>query len=284
MKFAILIQVLLFLSLQKLKAQNSVSYSKMQVVEDISYLFKNAEDIHPNLYHSISHLQLKKRIDSLINTLPDSLSTLMAYRIFSIATAYINEGHTGVNLPPELKKKINAGSFQSIPLEVTDYTDKLYYANIISTNSNIQNIRVVTINGQSSESIFQQIVALKGGLPSFKQVSSIKYFRFYLTVIGITQPYKIEYMDSSNVKMTTVVNSISESNYFAAIVKPLNITPYTFTIKNNTYGYLNFKSMYNYDGFVKFCDSVFNTLNVKGIQKLIVDLRENGGGNSALGR
>lgn len=42
--------------------------------------------------------------------------------------------------------------------------------------------------------------------------------------------------------------------------------------------------MYDYDRFVVFCDSIFKSINQQHITKLIIDLRENGGGNSALGR
>lgn len=41
--------------------------------------------------------------------------------------------------------------------------------------------------------------------------------------------------------------------------------------------------MDNYDRFTKFCDSVFELADNQHINKLMIDLRENGGGNSQLG-
>jgi C-terminal processing protease CtpA/Prc len=74
-----------------------------------------------------------------------------------------------------------------------------------------------------------------------------------------------------------------ELDYLAKISKPKDARDYTFEVVGNATGYLNFKSMANYDHFVVFCDSVFQSINQRYIRKLVVDLRENGGGNSALG-
>src|ERR1700742_1881982 len=104
-------------------AQDSLKYSKKQVAADINLFMTSAADIHPNLYHDISKQQLANKVDSLIKTLPDSLSELRTYRAFAEATAFINEGHTGINVPKAIRAQRKAGTFKSIPLQVTDYND-----------------------------------------------------------------------------------------------------------------------------------------------------------------
>lgn len=273
---------LLFFFLPHLKAQETPRYSKNQIHEDIVYFLQNAEEIHPNLYHCISRVQLNRNIDSLLNTLPDSLSVLRTYRAFAETTAFIGEGHTGTNLPKEIKKQLNEGTFQSIPLQVTDYENNYFEANLVTKDTIKKGIKVRAINGIPSKNIFKEIIALKGGLPSFKKISAINYFRFYLTAIGISSPYVIDYEYNGN-KYTNNLNSISDKEFNKKITKKTDARSYTFNIII-TYGYLNIKSMVNYEQFTRFCDSVFMVIDNQHVQKLVIDLRENGGGNSELGR
>ncbi|RKR80256.1 peptidase S41-like protein [Mucilaginibacter gracilis] len=275
--------MLFILSGTIVRAQDSLMFSKKQVADDIAFFMKSAADIHPNLYHDISAEQLVVKVDSLIKVLPDSLSVLRAYRAFAEVTAFINEGHTGINMPKQMRQQLKAGTFKTVPLQVTGYDGKYFIANLLAPGNSLKGIKILAVNGEAAEHIFKRITALKGGLQSFRKVSAVNSFRLYLPIIGITQPYLINYIGENNVKGMVSVNAISESEYNTSIAKPNNTQPYTFTVKDDLYGYLNFKSMVSYNGFKRFCDSVFEVLDHKHIDKLVVDLRENGGGNSQLG-
>ncbi|HEY0244339.1 MAG TPA: S41 family peptidase [Mucilaginibacter sp.] len=284
MKKLIVICLFLIVLISFAQAQDSLKYSKQQVAGDIALLISSAADIHPNLYHDISRQQLTNKIDSLVKTLPDSLSDLTAYRTFAEATAFINEGHTGINIPKLIRAQRKAGVFKTIPLQAVDFNGHYFLANIISPNLNLKGIKVTVINGKTSADIFKQMMALRGGLPAFRKASVIANFRIYLAALGITQPYLIDYIDQQSQKQQVEVTGITESEYVAATTVVKDTKNYTFNIVNNAYGYLNFKWMDNYDGFKRFCDSVFRVMDEQDIHKLIIDLRENGGGNSALGR
>jgi len=278
--------VVLFILLSALVngyAQDSLKFTKAQVAGDITYFIKNAVEIHPNLYHSISEKQLANKVDSLVYSLPDSLTELMAYRAFTEVTAFINEGHTGANAPVFIKNQINNGSFNAIPFQVFDYSNATFIGNLLAPGAKLFNISVLSINGIPAATVFNQLTALKGGLASFRKVSAIKFFRFYLTAIGIKQPYIITYKDAKHHIKQATVSNMSERNYLAAISKPKDMRDYTYSVIGDSVGYLNFKSMVNYDHFVLFCDSVFKSINQQHIKKLVIDLRENGGGNSGLG-
>jgi hypothetical protein len=283
MKRKLAVLLILVIALHKGYGQDSLKFTKAQIAGDITYFIKNASEIHPNLYHSISEKQLINKVDSLVRSLPDSLTEFMTYRTFAEVTALINEGHTGANAPVFVKNQINDGSFNAIPFQAIDYDNATFIGNLMIPGAKLSNLSVLSINGLTAANIFNQMTALKGGLSSFRKVSVIKYFRFYLAAIGIKQPYTIFYKDVNHNTSQVTVGNMRELDYLAEISKPKDARDYTFDVVGNATGYLNFKSMTNYDHFVVFCDSVFQTINQRHIRKLIVDLRENGGGNSALG-
>lgn len=283
MKKLLFIAILFWLPVAAAFAQDSLIYSKKQVADDIDYLFKNAADIHPNLYHDISAAKLTRKVDLLIAKLPERLSLLSAYGAFAQVTAFVNEGHTSLDIPAPIRKTMRAGTFRGIPLQVLSYDDKYFDANLILPHGLIKNVKVSSINGQASSVILARMMALKGDLPSFRKVVALGNFRFFLSVIGIRQPYVITYKQADNVSGIATVSGISEKEYTDALVKKLQNEPYTLTITDDKYAYLNFRAMADYDRFCHFCDSVFKVLDEKKIDKLVVDLRENSGGNSSLG-
>jgi C-terminal processing protease CtpA/Prc len=60
-------------------------------------------------------------------------------------------------------------------------------------------------------------------------------------------------------------------------------SPYTFQRTAENIGWLNFRSMTDLPVFSAFLDSVFTDIKDKPVEGLIIDLRQNGGGNSVLG-
>ncbi|MGZ3753913.1 MAG: S41 family peptidase [Mucilaginibacter sp.] len=283
MKKILAFTFLLAASLNFAHAQDSLKYSRGQVAADIAFFIKNAAEIHPNLYHDISKTVLTVKIDSLVKTLPDSLSDLQTFRAFAEATAFINEGHTGINTSKPLRAQRKSGTFRAIPLQVTDYNNIYFSANLLAPTNRTKGIKVTAINGVPSTELFKRIIALKGGLASFRKVSAITNFRFYLAAIGIKQPYAINYLDADDKKHVVTVNDLSEKDYLIALDKPAVAQSFNFKVIDNNIGYLDFKSMDNYGRFKKFCDSVFELADNQHIYKLMIDLRENGGGNSQLG-
>lgn len=181
-------------------AQDSSKYSRGQVAADVAFFIKNAAEIHPNLYHDISKTTLAAKTDSLVKSLPDSLTDLQTFRAFAESTAFINEGHTGINASKPIRAQRKSGMFRAIPLQVTDYNNKYFTANLLASANRTDGIKVTAINGVPSIELFTRIIALKGGLASFRKVSAITYFRFYLAAIGIKQPYVINYLDADNKK------------------------------------------------------------------------------------
>lgn len=61
-------------------------------------------------------------------------------------------------------------------------------------------------------------------------------------------------------------------------------TPYTFTIdKDRSVAVMNFNSFRGIKAMTHFADSMFTVLRENHVKKLIIDIRENGGGNSMVG-
>lgn len=57
---------------------------------------------------------------------------------------------------------------------------------------------------------------------------------------------------------------------------------YSFEILEGNIGYIAYNQCKDYKAFERFLEKTFSTIQKKGINKLIIDIRENGGGNSEL--
>ncbi|GAB2705437.1 hypothetical protein GCM10027037_34100 [Mucilaginibacter koreensis] len=266
-------------------AQRLQRFSKAQVVQDIDTLFSNAEQIHPNLFHSLTKKQLYTKLDSLKRSLADSISIVKAYEVFSEATAYINEGHTGINTPKEVSNMIRDGRFKFIPVKLSGYKNGRMMVKAALSGKTVEEIEISSINSISAQKIWNQLLRTKGGLTSFRTTVIIQRFPLLLSAIGIQAPYHIVYTDAAQNEQSAVVQPISATEYETVFNKSADTKNYTFTVLNNGDGYLNFRSMSGrYNDFVRFADSVFKSIHEQKLNHLIVDLRENSGGNSSQGR
>ncbi|OCX51753.1 hypothetical protein BEL04_17220 [Mucilaginibacter sp. PPCGB 2223] len=284
MKNLLLIAVIITALFASAQAQDSVKFLRKQVADDAHFLISNAADIHPNLYHDVSPEVLSRKTDSLLKALPDTVPSLMAYKTFLQITAFIGEGHTSVNTPAFVRSQFRSGRLKYVPLLITDFNNNRFEANVIGKGKELENIKVTAINGIPSQTLFSQMMQLKGGLASFKKVIAIKSFPLLAAVLGLHAPYLIEYTDKDNHQMNIQLNGVTSPEYVAAMsAGAANPAPYTFTVLKEGYGYLNFRSMEKRDRFEKFADSVFKAIDDQKIDKLVVDLRENSGGDSSLG-
>ncbi|NHN27389.1 hypothetical protein FIA58_017045 [Flavobacterium jejuense] len=261
--------------------QNKSYISTKNAIEDIDYLVKTIEKIHYNPYFLLNKEAFNKSKDELINNFNQDSITLKKFVATGMKlVAKMSGGHTAmdwknVSLMPELT------TYNFIPFTGILDDDK---QGLIVTRSVREDIKkgvlIKSINGISIVELYKECMTFLGGIDSYKKASCEKILPLYLYFTEKTSaPYSIE-IDGIDKKVEARAITISELIPF--LNQNQSKENYTFEITEDNIGLLHYNSCSDYNVFRKFLKSTFKILKTKKINKLIIDIRENSGGNSSL--
>lgn len=270
---------------------------------DFVLLKKILEANHPSLYWHTSKDSLDAYFDSAINSITDSLTEVEFRNKVAAVVSQIKCGHTTVRFSADYLKQQPKYRYPQFPLYFKVWNDSLIVlANANSKDSVLKRGTIVnSINGINNSTLLNKMFAVintDGDSKNFKnQILSNNFALWYQTVIGLDSLYNIEYIDSNYQKAITTI-----TNY--KLLKDTSTkkdTPkvvYELTRKQRKKAALFAKRSLQIDtsintayirlttfssgGLRKFFRKSFKKIKVEKVENLVIDLRENGGGNVGL--
>lgn len=250
--------------------------SKQEAIDDINYFFNNAEQIHPNLYFKISKADLSKRIEIITNDINDSISVNDFSKKMRALVNYIGDGHTNVVFSDELNDEY-ADATCRLPFQIKINSDKLVISET-KTDELIAGDEIASINNIEAK----EFLALKKyaivDIESFGEKQLARFFSYYLYMeYGFTEKANLEIIRNGKV--------LNKEIELLKRVEKNPIPDYAYKTVNDTVGVLQLNSFYdiNTKNYQQFLDSTLNQLNSNNVNLLIIDLRNNGGGNTYYG-
>ena len=291
MKFIFCLLLLLPVSLfAQTEAEKTFTRSEMK--EDLAFFTRTIENVHPGPYHSISKENFNLLRDSLNGTLKENVSLPEAWAFFSRLIAAYDEGHSTIAYPSALQQQVKEGKVMIFPVLVREFNGEgLLVRYDLSKDSVLKTGDLIThINGQSAKDMVKTLTSFYGGLPSWRTTQALRDFGGQLLLHGVLPPYQIRYTNGGkNREVIIQAVTLAELQARAAEIRKrttasaTSTAPYSFERTAENIGYINFRSMQDLPVFEKFLDSVFTDIKINPVTGLIIDLRQNGGGNSALG-
>ena len=273
------------------EASSQELIKKSAIAQDMQYMVRTIENVHPDPYHSISKEKFYSIRDSVLQSFPDSLTTIDAWKGFAFLVASLNEGHSDVRLPNEIGPALDNGSILLFPVLISQFTSEgLVVRADLSPDSVLRKgDTIVAINGIPATEIAERLCSTVGGLRNWRELVARQDFAMQLFMHGIKAPYALTYRHNG-IAATKTVEALTKQNLIAALsnLRKSTVTtsnePYRFTRLDNNVGYLDFKTMsVPYEPFTKFLEETFAGIKENPVSGLIIDLRRNGGGNSLLG-
>ena len=266
--------------------------SKEQVRNDIQFWVSTQETSHVNLYHGISKKELADLAEDLLaNYKGDSLTHNQTVFLFSRLSASLKEGHLGL-VSSRITDSLYTNSIR-FPFMIRKAEKDAWRVSYDLSKAQLleYNDRIVKINNIPDEQLNKKYLDYVGGLDTWKYEQIGYYSRKLLFLDGISSPYQIEAIKENGVRKKYTVEGFSRAEADSinkALAAKLNSTgnkPYEFKFLPNGVGYLNYRSMRNDKSlpFEKFLDETFGKLKDSNATGLIIDLRENSGGDSQLG-
>lgn len=267
--------------LQNSIAQSSSYISVDKATDDIEQLINTFVRVHYNPFFQVTlkELTLKKK-ELLNNWEKDSIS----FKQFTVTgmklSAMMSGGHSNMYWKNEkIMPEIKSHYYLPFSGRLIDSTQRF-----IVTNSHISDIKVgmqiKTINGISVVELFKECMSYTGGIEAYKIAYIEKAFPLYLFFNETLEaPYSIEIYNSGETISTKGLDVSGLSEFLNSAQVQVD---YSFEVLDDDIGLISYNSCNNYKKFDKFLKESFKTIQEENLDKLIIDVRENGGGDSGL--
>lgn len=277
-------------------------WAPQQLQAEVALLEKILEANHPSLYLFTPKDSMDLLFRELRAGITDSL-TLAQYRNrLAVVISNIRCGHTAIRFPDSyteavLKQKNNP----RFPLSIKTWGDSLVVmSNLIRKDSTIKRGTIITaINGFSPKQLIDSMsrfIGSDGYAFNFKsQLITFNFGAHYQNAFGTDSTYLISYIDDNGIARETVLPNFVVRPDSSAKMRPTIPQPPPLTRKEIRKAALaNKRSMYIDTalnaGFMRvatfssgqlrrFFRQSFRQLAKDSVGSLVIDLRENGGGN-----
>ncbi len=276
---------------QPTRTQNEAPNRTQRWQEDIDELAAKLPQLHINLFFKSSESDFKQDIQKLKDALPNIKDEEVIWRLSQIV-ASVGDAHTALRFQTRI----------AFPFTLYWFKQGIYAINTVPEYREILNCRLTKVNFLPIEKVIE---ALKRGI-SHENLAQIKNSAPYY----ITMPeylYGANLIPAKDSAVFTFENELGQQlqvNISAASLKTqpqwiLSNTDeddlplyrqnkdkyYSFTYLNNQKTmYVLYNSCRIIQGcpFKDFVNEVFEHVDSHPVERLIVDLRNNGGGNSAI--
>lgn len=266
-------------------------FSTEELKSDFKFLINTLEEVHPALYARTSRQLFDEKRVMVEKSLDQSMTRLEFYKKIAPLVAELNEGHTGVNTPYDEIINYRSKSGKLFPFNVVFSDSETIIIKNFSDDLSIPvGSKLISINKIPINKIKDSLIQFQGFERYSMKVGSMQNFlrtRLYL-IYGFTNNIEIEYIlpEQKDIKVKQVEGIIYDSllaRINRSSIDP-NKTDYKYySLPKEKIGIIDFRSFHDADKFKTFLEETFSQIQKDSIKNLIIDIRENGGGNSQLG-
>lgn len=270
-------------------AQHSLNYlleknlSKDSVIKDLSILNTIINEVHPGQLMYCSKNKYNETYDSLVKSVTSSISYIDFYCKASWLLAKVRDGHTW---PGNLKIREQLQTRPVFPFSLYRIKEK-YYLHKTSGNNyeNLKGKEVLSINNKSIKEIITQIKPLLC-IEGFNETAlngKLQLFPFYYFLTDTSTTFNINCADKNDKQIVATIPGTDYKSFVngtRVIVEPIEQE-----FRGDSLAILQVNTFYTPDfefrkiDYKKYIKDFFTTVKKKNISKLIIDVRNNSGGD-----
>jgi C-terminal processing protease CtpA/Prc len=283
-------------------AQNTKKYSAQEVKDDLKYMYETLEKSTYDLYALVKKEEMDRSYQAINSSIHDSYSVLEVYRLFQPFVAKVRMSHCFLFNPwGEYQSNYLKQGGTVFPLDFYFFQGKVYVKDNFSTNKSIsKSDEILSFNEVPIDQYMTEFCKNLSGPSDYFTKSLIERYTFprsYWFYYGECKEFKIKIKKKDGEELDIVVNAISGSDFEDQLKKPESDTvkEREFYLINDTVAYLRPGKFLNADveddlekqntfdntEFRHFIDSAFNVFAKEGSKDLIIDLRDNMGGDNS---
>lgn len=283
--FFMTIAMLTVLGQPSMAQQSNTKFGQNEMLEDLDYLYKSLIDAHYNIYAYVDKKDFESNYRMIRSSIDnDSITLLDATNIFQRVISAANNGHTEIDFPiSSYITYANAGG-TLFPLELAFEDDKSLIRKNFSNNQEIKiGSEVKSINGMSMSDVLSKInPQISAERRYFKnaKIEMYSFPRFYWQVFGKQDEFEVEIFTEGKVKKFKL-NAVDLIEGYETKRSEVTNAKMKLEFRKNI-AYLNPGDFSGDEQqYQQFIDSSFFAIKNKGNRDLIIDLRNNRGGNDS---
>lgn len=241
--------------------------SGKQAREDLTYLYEHLSDYHPAWLDGSKNLTdaVKEQYQLELDTIGDEATVLQLWQAASRITNQMGDGHTGVTYP------------EANTLYLNDFTQLMEYGNPVAVNGIMTDqiyktyLQLISYEQESyAKALFQNIFYTKSNL-EYCGVDTSNGVCYTFLVDGKEKEFYYDFVDFAQVKTDEMNSSENEGN--------TSFVTYQID-KDHDVAIFKLLSCVCNDEYLSVLDQFFTEVFEQQINHVIVDLCDNGGGNS----
>jgi hypothetical protein len=259
-------------------------WSPQALREDLRTLEDTIRSIHPDLKHSTGDAALSVAIDEIRTQLDRPMTRDEAWKTFSLLNPQLADGHLFVGLPDwrsETTTHLASGG-QLFPFEVyVDANGQPFVKSLLGgAPTTWAGARINLINGKDARSVAAELLKhMHGDTKTFRTgLLSRRWWFFYWKIYGAQPAYDLALSKRRSMRVT-----LAGSGEIPLMLADEAVFDRTFRFEMLpgkaallTIGSFAWEDEVEYFQFTK---RAFEKMRKAGVRTLVIDLRENGGGN-----
>ena len=254
------------------------------LLEDYDFMLKTLEETHPNLYAYIPKEEFLAKTDELRKSINRPLSKPEFYKVLLQTVSLIKQGHTMVFGDPGFSTFLKEGGL-SFPF-IVKYDDSQIFIdeNYSSNKSIIKGTELIAINRIPISQIIVDLTPYLKVRPNgfFGGTLEFNWAKYLWLVYGFESNFTISYiLPNQDIIRTEIIDGISkepkrkEDSNNEKFKLDIDQNRDLAVITLNTFEF----DFEEYDSLLR---SSFKSIKDNEIKNLIIDIRQNGGGNGNL--
>jgi len=260
-------------------------FSRNDVLQDLAFLKGSLEETHYNLYAYTPKQEFDENYNQVKNEISkDNFNLLEVTSLFQKVISKANNGHTEIGFPGNsYGAYANAGG-TLFPLEIAFEDGKSLVRKNWSNNDAIKvGAEILSINSVSMTAILSEIYPLISAERRYFKNAKLELYsfpRYYWQVYGKEDSFEVE-IKSDGVTKTYVVDAVDliqgyemKRKELINSERKLEFIGESAYIKSGNFGG-------DEEKYQQFIDSAFTQIEERKSKNLIIDLRNNGGGDDS---
>ncbi|MBK9632072.1 MAG: hypothetical protein IPO62_13580 [Saprospiraceae bacterium] len=267
-----------------------------ELKEDFNFWRERIEKKHPLLYLYQPKRKIDRCFDSLYQEINRPMTEIEFMNLLTPATALIQDGHNHITPSETALDQIRKYKYL-LPLELKFINERLFVIqDLSSSEESLTGLDITSINSVTSQEMFLKFLAnmaRDGNNYQYPIANINKSFRYYFhTHFGFTNEYLITYLNKKNKENTCSIpgKSLDSIQKVKLLRYPKAEDTKASGLKFNIIDSIQtavlsintFSPHKSNRRFKKEITNYFKEIKIKKIANLIIDLRDNGGGNPNL--
>lgn len=279
---------------------SSYTFSQSIAIEswtkDIDFYKANLEQHHIDLYNTICKVEFEKEIQEIKSTLKKKNDVGVIIDLMRL-TRKIGDGHTAFSL-----RGVETHLF---PVEIYKINGQWRVIKTTNSHKNLLGKIVTEIDGKSIHIIAKEVSEIAQYVENeqSKIIRTGEYLMISELLFGLhltKNEFKADFtfLDDSNKESNVLLNAINNKEYYGntdfqtfeiiipEIQKPID-SKYDYLwfsrIKDTKGIYIKFESYPSFEEMEKFGELVLNYVNENQMKQVVIDMRNNGGGDFFVG-